>query len=107
VKLQKEKFLGREFLVRQKQEGVRRKLVGLEMLENAIPRTGYQVTSRGREIGRVTSGTFSPSLKKGLAMAYLPVEASKPGTEVTVVVRGKEHRAVVTKLPFYRKGSRK
>ncbi|UCF78120.1 MAG: glycine cleavage system aminomethyltransferase GcvT [Candidatus Eiseniibacteriota bacterium] len=107
VKLQKKKFLGREFLVRQKQEGVRRKLVGLEMLENAIPRTGYPVTSGGKEIGRVTSGTFSPSLKKGLAMAYLPVEASKPGTEVTVLVRGKEHRASVTKLPFYRRGSRK
>jgi len=107
VKLKKEEFIGKEFLLRQKKEGVRRRLVGLEMLENAIPRRGYPVRSGGKEIGHVTSGTFSPSLKKGLAMAYLPVEMSKAGTTVTVVVRGKEHKAGVTKLPFYREGSRK
>ncbi len=107
VKLTKEDFVGKEFLVRQKSEGVRRRLVGLEMLEDAIPRKGYPVTLRRVEKGHVTSGTFSPSLKKGLALAYLPVDASKPGTDVAVVVRGREKKARVTRLPFYRQGSRK
>lgn len=107
VKFEKGDFIGRDALLQQKAKGVERKLVGLEMLENAIPRKGYVLVSRGREIGHVTSGTFSPSFQKGLAMGYVALESSAAGTEVAVVVRGKEFKASVTKLPFYKRGSRK
>ncbi|MFH0778206.1 MAG: glycine cleavage system aminomethyltransferase GcvT [Candidatus Eisenbacteria bacterium] len=107
VKLDKSDFIGREALVAQKAAGLGRRLVGLEMLDTAIPRKGYPVASRGREVGHVTSGTFSPSLEKGFALAYVRTEDAKPGTELFVSIRGRESRAVVTTLPFYKRGSRK
>jgi len=107
VKLDKGEFIGKESLLEQKAGGLKKKLVGMEILENAIPRKGCPVTLEGKEIGVVTSGTFSPSLHKGLAMGYVRPESSVPGTELSIVVRGKSFRARVTKLPFYKCGSRK
>jgi aminomethyltransferase len=107
VKLDKGDFIGREPLLEQKAGGLKKKLVGMEILENAIPRKGCPVTLEGKEIGVVTSGTFSPSLHKGLAMGYVPPESSVPGTELSIIVREKNFRARVTKLPFYKCGSRK
>lgn len=109
VKLGKAGFIGKEALVGEKASGLKRKLVGMEMLENAIPRKGCPVATDpgAREIGVVTSGTFSPSLHKGLAMGYVPPEKSIVGTELSILVRGKECKARVTKLPFYKCGSRK
>jgi len=107
VKLDKGDFVGKDALVKQKASGLKRKLVGIEMLEHAIPRKGCPIAIEGREIGVVTSGSFSPSLHKGLAMGYVPPENSQAGNEISIVVRGKGFRACVTKLPFYKCGSRK
>jgi len=107
VKLDREDFIGRDALLKQKATGIKKKLVGLEVLENAIPRKGFPIAMDDREIGIVTSGTFSPTLRKGLAMGYVPPENATLGTEVSIVVRGKGLKARVTKLPFYKCGSRK
>jgi aminomethyltransferase len=82
---------------------VRRRLVGLEMLDRAIPRPHYPVLAQGREVGHVTSGTFSPTLGKGIALAYVPTELGAIGTELVVHVRGQPHPARVVKTPFYKR----
>jgi aminomethyltransferase len=105
VKLDGPGFCGRAALVRQRDEGVRRRLVGLEMLDRAIPRPHYAVLAQGREVGHVTSGTFSPTLGKGIALAYVPTELSTIGTELAVQVRGQPHPARVVKTPFYRRSA--
>ena len=107
VKLDKADFIGKQSLVAEKAAGVKRKLVGMELLESGIPRHGYTIKADGREVGHVTSGTFSPCLGKGLAMGYIEAGLSQPGTDVRIAVRDKELRAKVTKLPFYVRGSRK
>jgi glycine cleavage system T protein (aminomethyltransferase) len=107
VKLDKGDFLGREALVAQKKQGVPRRLVGLKPDdERAIPRHGYAIQSGGHPMGEVTSGTFAPSLGRGLGMGYVESSLAVPGARVEIDVRGKAAPAVVTKLPFYTKGSR-
>jgi aminomethyltransferase len=103
VKLDKGEFVGRAALQRVQQEGPRRRLVGLVMRENAIPRHGYPVLVEGRSAGEVTSGTLSPTLGEKIAMAYLPADAAAVGDEVQVVVRDRPFRAEQVKLPFYRR----
>jgi aminomethyltransferase len=99
----KESFVGADALRRQKQEGVRRKLVGFEMLDRAIARHGYDAYADGAKAGVVTSGTQTPYLKKAIGMAYLPVEKTAAGTEFEVDVRGRRARARVVPMPFYRR----
>ncbi len=96
-------FNGREALVRQKAEGVSRKLVGFEMVERGIARQGYEVYRGGDKVGTVTSGTMTPYLKKAIGMAYVPVEASAAGTEITIAVRDRRVAAQVVKMPFYKR----
>jgi aminomethyltransferase len=104
VKLAKEGgFIGREALERQKQEGLPRKLVGIEMLERGIPRSHYPVFADGRQIGEVTTGTQSPTLKRNLGLALLDIAYTEMDTEVWVEIRGKQLKAVVIKAPFYKK----
>ncbi len=103
VKLDKGPFLGRDVLARQKDEGVGRTLVGLEMRGRGIARHGYPIAVAGREVGLVTSGTFAPTLGKALAMGYVPVESSAEGTEVEVEIREQRIPAVVAATPFYRR----
>jgi aminomethyltransferase len=103
VKLDKGEFMGRAALQRVQQEGARRRLVGLVMRENAIPRHGYAVLVDGRSAGEVTSGTLSPTLGDKIAMAYLPTDAAVVGEEVQVVVRERPYRAEQVKLPFYKR----
>lgn len=105
VKLDKGEFIGRGVLARQKQEGVRRKLVGFEMLERAIPRHGYALLAGGARIGEVTSGTFGPWVNKSIGMGYVTPEHARPGTNVAIEVRGRPARAVVVKLPFYKRSA--
>jgi aminomethyltransferase len=96
-------FIDRQLLEKQKKEGVSRKLCGFEMTEKAIPRHGYDIfDGRGNKIGLVTSGTMSPSLKKGIGMAYVKPEFSKPGSEIFIQIRNKQIRAVTVGLPFYK-----
>ena len=104
VKLDKGEFMGRDVLEREKSEGVKRKLVGFEMIDRGIGRHGYPIVDGGQEIGVVTSGTHSPTLKKAIGLAYLPPDKSAPGTEFSIMIRGKETRARVVPTPFYKRG---
>lgn len=107
VKLEKGDFLGRAPLLRQKEEGVVRRLVGLELEGRVFPRRGYPIFDGEREVGMVTSGTVSPSLGIPVAMAYVPSELASEGTRLLVECRGRPAEAVVVRLPFYKEGSRK
>ncbi|HKS21788.1 MAG TPA: glycine cleavage system aminomethyltransferase GcvT [Thermoanaerobaculia bacterium] len=103
VKLDKGDFYGRDVLQRENAEGPRRKLVGFEMVDRGIARHGYPIVDGKEEIGVVTSGTHSPTLKKPIGLAYLPPEKSAPGTEFMVLIRGRETRARVVPTPFYKR----
>lgn len=103
VKLEKGDFAGRDVLQREKEEGPRRKLVGFEMIDRGIGRHGYPVTDGNDEIGIVTSGTHSPTLKKAIGLAYLPLDKSAQGSELLILIRGKETRARVVPTPFYKR----
>jgi aminomethyltransferase len=104
VKLNKEAdFLGKEALVQQKENGVPRKLVGLEMIERGIPRHGYPVYSGDAKIGEVTTGTQSPTLKKNIGLALVNKEYSTLGTELDVEIRGKKVKAKIVPTPFYKR----
>ena len=103
VKLDKGDFMGRDVLEREKTEGPKRKLVGFEMVDRGIARHGYPVVDGGQEIGVVTSGTHSPTLKKAIGLAYLPLDKSSQGSEFMVLIRGKETRARVVPTPFYKR----
>ncbi|MCT7968710.1 glycine cleavage system aminomethyltransferase GcvT [Laspinema sp. D1] len=98
----KGEFIGREVLANQKETGVKRRLVGIEMQGRYIARHGYPVISGGKPVGEVTSGSWSPTLEKAIALAYLPVELSKPGQSIDVEIRGKTYPGTVVKKPFYR-----
>jgi aminomethyltransferase len=101
VKLDKGDFVGREALVRRAQDPTRPQRVGLELEGKRIAREGAAVTSAGKPIGQVTSGTFSPTLSKAIAMAYLAPAHTAPGSCCEVDVRGKAASARVVPLPFY------
>ena len=99
----KESFIGHERLRAQKDEGITRKLVGFEMIDRGIARHGYQVVRGEKPIGVVTSGTQTPFLKKAIGMAYVPMELTAPGSDITIDVRGRVSRATVVPLPFYKR----
>jgi len=103
VKLDKDDYIGADVLRRQVEEGVSRRLVGVELIGRGIPRGQCRVEASGADIGYVTTGTFSPTFKKGLAMALVATEYASPDTPVDVVIRDKRVEAKVVKLPFYRK----
>ena len=95
------KFVDKEFLLKQKEEGITRKLVGFEMQEKAIPRHDYLVVdAAGNEIGKVTSGTMSPMKKVGVGLAYVATPKHKLGSEIFIQIRNKNIPAKVVKLPF-------
>lgn len=98
-------FVGRSVLETQKQEGVVRRLVGLQMEGRNIARHGYPVLHEGDEVGEVTSGTLSPTLGYPVALAYVPTALSKVGQLVSIGIRGKEYPATVVKRPFYKRAS--
>ena len=98
-------FVGREALRRQKEAGVERKLVGLRLTDRGFPRPGYDVVHGDRVVGSVTSGTVSPTLQVGIALAYVPASMSEPGTELGVRIRDAAVPARVEKPPFYTDGS--
>ncbi|HKP73735.1 MAG TPA: glycine cleavage system aminomethyltransferase GcvT, partial [Pyrinomonadaceae bacterium] len=102
-KLNKGHFIGRERLARQKEEGVRRKLVGFEVTDRGIARDGYDVSVNGEKAGRVTSGSPAPYLKKNIGMAYVPVEHANEGQEIHIDVRGRPVAARIVPLPFYKR----
>ncbi|OLN22993.1 glycine cleavage system protein T [Domibacillus antri] len=97
-------FIGQEVLKKQKEEGVKRKIAGIEIIGKGIPRTGYHIFSEaGEKIGMITSGTHSPSLKKPLGLGLIAAEQAGIGTKLKVEIRHKMMAAVVVKTPFYPK----
>ncbi len=96
-------FIGREALEQQRQTGVTRRLVGLEMEGRHIARHGYPVYVGDTEVGEITSGSWAPSLEKAIALAYLPTALAVVGQPVEVMVRGRRCPATVVKRPFYRR----
>jgi len=102
VKFQKDNFIGKNALLKQKEEGVKRRRVGLQMVGQGIPRQGYKIYSeKGENIGQVTSGTFSPLLKCGIAMAYIQTQQAQEGNIVNIEIRGKMAKAKIVPFPFY------
>jgi aminomethyltransferase len=105
--LEKGEFIGREALVRLKAAGLKRALVGLEMVERGIARDGYRcLDAEGNEIGVVTSGSPSPTLGKNIALAYVPPEKTTLGTEIFVEIRTQRCKAVVVATPFYKRAKK-
>jgi len=102
VKFGKE-FIGKEALLKQKEDGISRRLSGFEMIEPGIARDGFGVLIDGKAVSRVSSGCFSPSLKKSIGLTYLPVDRSNPGQEITIDIRGKQRLAQVVETPFYKR----
>jgi aminomethyltransferase len=99
-------FIGRSILEKQKAEGLKRRLVALEMSGRHIARHDYPVWFEGKEVGKVTSGTLSPTLEKAIALAYVPTNLAKIGQQLEVEIRSKNYSATVVKKPFYRSTTR-
>ncbi len=100
---EKADFVGRDALVRQRETGLSRRLVGLEMTGRGIARHGYTVYAGERAVGVVTSGTRTPFLEKAIGLAYVPIDGSEEGTEYHVDIRGRRIPACVVPLPFYKR----
>lgn len=107
VKLQKPSFIGKEALLKQKEQGLKRKIVGFEMMERGIPRHGYEVKACGEKIGVVTTGYLSPTLKKNIGLALIDSKYSELGTEIEIVIRNKPLKAEVISKKFYKKNYNK
>jgi aminomethyltransferase len=103
VKLDKGEFVGRDALLKQKQSGIRRKLIGFEMRGRGIGRDGYEVRVNGAPAGWVTSGGPAPALNKNIGLCYLPIEQSVPGTSIEIMIRNQPVDAVTVETPFYKR----
>jgi aminomethyltransferase len=102
-KLNKGEFIGRDVLARQKQEGLRRKLVGFEMIDRGIGRDGFDVYVNDEKVGFVSSGSPAPYLKKNIGLAFVPPEFANVGQEIKIDVRGKHLTAQIVPTPFYKR----
>jgi glycine cleavage system T protein (aminomethyltransferase) len=102
-KLNKGDFVGRAALAKQKEEGIKRRLVGFEITERGIARDGQDVIVGGTRVGRVTSGSPAPFLKKNIGMAYVPVEFAAEGQQIHIDVRGRLVEGQIVKTPFYKR----
>ena len=102
VCFEKGEFTGRDILLKQKQEGIKRKLKGIILEERGVPRPGCKVFKDGKEIGKLTSATYSPTLKKGIGVGYLNMPKLKSGEEIEIELHSKLVKAKISKLPFYR-----
>jgi aminomethyltransferase len=104
--MKKGDFVGRDALVKQKERGLERKLVGFTTEERSFPRHGYPVFANGKPSGEVRSGTLSPTLGIPIGTAYVPPESAAEGSPIEIEIRGKRIPATVQKMPFYKTGSR-
>jgi aminomethyltransferase len=103
VKPAKGDFVGSKALSRQKSEGIRRTLAGFEMVGREIARDHYPILFDGRQVGHVTSGSPSITLKKNIGLGYLPVELAAPGKAIQVSIRNKPYDAQIVSTPFYKR----
>ncbi len=105
TKLKTTDFINRDYFVKQKAAGLKKRLVGFELGGRRVPRHGYRILNEaGEAIGVVTSGTQSPSLNKAIGLGYVQKAYTKSGTEIFIEIRKKQEKATVVKLPFYKKG---
>ena len=104
-RMDKGDFIGRDPVARVKEEGVTRRLVAFELIEQGFPRPHYPIMKDGEMVGEVTSGTMSPSLDKGIGLGYVARPHAKAGTEIAIQIRGKDVPAVIIKPPFYKNSS--
>lgn len=102
-KLNKGDFIGRDSLAKQKEDGIKRKLVGFEVTERGIARDEQEIVINGGRVGKVTSGSPAPYLKKNIGMGYVPVELANEGQEIQIDVRGRLVNAQIVKTPFYKR----
>ena len=100
TKFNKGDFNGRSIILKAKEEGLKRKLVGFTLPNKTLARHGYEIKNNGSIVGQVTSGTYSPSLQKGIGMGYVSANLANIGTVVSILVKGKEVPATITALPF-------
>jgi aminomethyltransferase len=100
TKLSKKEFNGRNAMLKAKVDGLKRKLIGFTLPDRMIARHGNEIIFKGNAVGQVTSGTFSPSLKKGIGLGYVSAELANAGTVVSIRVRGNEIPATIVMLPF-------
>ncbi len=107
VKLDKDDFIGKEALVKQKAEGLKRVLRGFEMIDRGIAREGFEVFADGKKIGFVTTGYYSPTLKKNIGLALIDVEHADMGGEIEVAIRNKYKKAKIINKKFYKKNYNK
>ncbi|MGQ0763708.1 MAG: glycine cleavage system aminomethyltransferase GcvT [Acidobacteriota bacterium] len=103
TKLNKGDFIGREALAKQKEEGIKRKLIGFEVTDRGIARDEQDILVNGERVGRATSGSPAPFLKKNIGMGYVPKEFSTVGTAIEIDVRGRMVAAQIVPLPFYKR----
>ena len=103
TKLNKGDFIGREALAKQKEEGIKRKLIGFEVTDRGIARDEQDILVNGERVGRATSGSPAPFLKKNIGMGYVPKELSAVGTAIEIDVRGRMVAAQIVPLPFYKR----
>jgi len=103
TKLSKQSFIGKDTLVKVKENGLKRKLVAITSDEKTFPRHGYDLSVNNNKIGTITSGTVSPMLEKPIAMGYVETQYSEIGSEINFLIRGKEFSAKVVKLPFVKR----
>src|SRR5262249_9147720 len=96
-------FIGRETLAQQKADGIKRKLVGFEITDRGIARDDQEVVIGDQRVGKVTSGSPAPFLKKNIGFAYVPVEYASVGEEIKIDVRGRLVGAQIVKSPFYKR----
>jgi len=98
-------FIGREAILRQQQEGLKKKLVGFKIVGGGVARPGGKVLYSGRDVGQVTSGTFSPTFGQSIGMTFLPLELAKEGLEIKIQMGAREMSGVTCKLPFYKRAA--
>ena len=97
------RFIGKNILEKQAKEGIQQKLIGLKLKGRAIARKGYQVFSEDKAIGKITSGSWSPTLNEAIALAYVPMEYSKIGSTLLIEIRDKQSPATIVKKSFYQR----
>ena len=103
IKLDKKAFIGKEALVNSSNSELSKRLATFQMLDRSIPRQGYEIRHQDNTIGNVTSGTFSPTLQKGIGMGYVHNVHSNVGSSIFVMIKGKPHPAEIIKRPFYKR----
>ena len=105
VKFDKGNFIGRDALLKVKEQGLRRKLIGIELLERGVPRGGYAIYENDQPIGVLTSGAPGPSVHKQIGMGYVDAAHAEVGKNVQIDIRGRRTTAQIVALPFYKRNT--